>query len=46
MDQDSVWYAPGRNPLAGDHRGVDATLSYFARTTELTEGTFRLGLDR
>jgi uncharacterized protein len=41
MDQDSVWHAPGRNPLAGDHRGVDAILAYFARTMELTAGTFR-----
>jgi ketosteroid isomerase-like protein len=44
MDQDSVWHAPGRNPLAGDHRGVDAILGYFARTMELTGGTFRAEL--
>jgi ketosteroid isomerase-like protein len=44
MNQDSVCHAPGRNPLAGDHRGVDAILSCFARATEFTEGTFRLGL--
>jgi ketosteroid isomerase-like protein len=36
MDQDSVWHAPGRNPLAGDHRGVEAILGYFAKTMELT----------
>jgi ketosteroid isomerase-like protein len=36
-----VWHAPGRNPLAGDHRGVEAILGYFARTMELTGGTFR-----
>jgi ketosteroid isomerase-like protein len=41
MDHDSVWHAPGRNPLAGDHRGVEAILGYFARTMELTGGTFR-----
>jgi uncharacterized protein len=41
MDQDSVWHAPGRNPLAGDHRGVEAILGYFAKTMELTGGTFR-----
>jgi uncharacterized protein len=44
MDPDSVWHAPGRNPLAGDHRGVDAILGYFARTIELTGGTFRTEL--
>jgi uncharacterized protein len=41
IDQDAVWHAPGRNPLAGDHRGVDGILGYFARTMELTGGTFR-----
>jgi uncharacterized protein len=44
MDPDSVWHAPGRNPLAGDHRGVEAILGYFAKTMELTGGTFRTEL--
>jgi uncharacterized protein len=44
MDQGSVWHAPGRNQLAGDHRGVDAILGYFAKTMELTGGTFRTEL--
>jgi uncharacterized protein len=41
---DAVWHAPGRNPLAGDHQGVEAILGYFARTMELTGGTFRAEL--
>ena len=44
IDPGSVWHAPGRNPLAGDHRGVEAILGYFARTMELTGGTFRTEL--
>ena len=44
MEPDSVWHAPGRNPLAGDHRGVEAILGYLARTMELTGGTFRTEL--
>jgi uncharacterized protein len=44
FEQDAVWHAPGRNPLAGDHRGVDAILGYFARTMEVTGGTFRAEL--
>jgi uncharacterized protein len=44
MDPDSVWHAPGRNPLAGDHRGVEAILGYFAKTMELTGGSFRTEL--
>jgi uncharacterized protein len=44
FDQDAVWHAPGRSPLAGDHRDVDAILGFFARTMELTRGTFRVEL--
>ena len=42
MDQDAVWYVPGRNQLSGDHRGVDAILGFFAKTMELSGGTFRM----
>ena len=41
MDQDAVWYVPGRNQLSGDHRGVDAILGFFAKTMELSGGSFR-----
>jgi ketosteroid isomerase-like protein len=41
---DAVWHAPGRSPLSGDHRGVDDILGFFARTLELTAGTFRVEL--
>ena len=41
-DQDAVWHVPGRNQLSGDHRGVDAILGFFAKTMELTGGTFRI----
>ena len=42
FDPDIVWHAPGHSQLAGDHQGVDAVLSYFARTMELTGGNFRV----
>jgi ketosteroid isomerase-like protein len=41
FDQDAVWHVPGRSPLSGDHRGLDAILGFLARTMELTGGTFR-----
>jgi ketosteroid isomerase-like protein len=44
FDPDAVWHAPGRSRLSGDHRGVDDILDYFARTMELTGGTFRVEL--
>jgi ketosteroid isomerase-like protein len=43
-DQDAVWHTSGRSPLAGDYRGVDAILGFFARVAELTGGTFRAEL--
>jgi uncharacterized protein len=42
MDQDAVWYVPGRNQLSGDHRGVDAILGFFGKTMELSGGSFRM----
>ena len=44
FDQDAVWHVPGRSPLSGDHRGMDAILGNFAKTAELTGGTFRIDL--
>jgi ketosteroid isomerase-like protein len=29
-DQDAVWHTPGRGPLAGDYRGIDEILGFFA----------------
>jgi uncharacterized protein len=42
FDPQIVWHFPGRSPLAGDHRGVDAVLGFFGRTMELTAGSFRV----
>jgi uncharacterized protein len=41
FDPDVVWHQPGRSLLAGDHRGIDAVLGFFAKTMELTAGSFR-----
>jgi ketosteroid isomerase-like protein len=37
-----VWHTPGRNHLAGDYRGVDATIGLFMKNFEETKGTFRV----
>ena len=41
---DITWHVPGRNPLAGDKRGIEATLEYFGELMARTDGTFRLEL--
>ena|ERR1051325_989933 len=39
---DIVWHVGGRSPLAGDYKGKDAVFGFFAKTMEMTGGTFRL----
>jgi ketosteroid isomerase-like protein len=41
---DIAWHTSGRNPLAGDHMGKQAVFDLFAKTMEVTGGTFRLEL--
>ena len=42
--EDLLWHEPGRNQLAGDYRGRDAVYGFFAKLTEVTEGSFHLDL--
>jgi len=39
---DIVWHVGGRSPLAGDYEGKDAVFAFFAKTMEMTGGTFRI----
>jgi ketosteroid isomerase-like protein len=41
---DIVWHVPGRSPLAGDYRGAQEVLGFFAQLQERSEGSFRLEL--
>jgi ketosteroid isomerase-like protein len=36
------WHVPGANAIAGDHRGVDAVMAYFARRRDHAARSFRL----
>ncbi len=44
FDQNAAWHVPGRSQLSGDYQGVDAIVGFFARTMELTGGSFRAEL--
>ena len=46
FDESAVWHAPGRNSLAGDHQGREATFAYLGRLGQETAGTFRAVLGR
>jgi uncharacterized protein len=42
LDPDIEWHVPGRNAIAGDYRGIDAVMAYFARRRDHAARTFRL----
>ncbi len=44
FDESASWHTPGRGPLAGDHRGREATFAQFGRYVEETGGTFKATL--
>jgi uncharacterized protein len=42
LDPDVEWHVPGRNAIAGDYRGIDAVMAYFARRRDHAARTFRM----
>jgi ketosteroid isomerase-like protein len=42
LTDDIMWVVPGRNAIAGEYRGIDAVLDYFARRRDLADRTFRM----
>jgi ketosteroid isomerase-like protein len=42
LTEDVVWTVPGHNDIAGEYRGVDAVMDYFARRRDIARGTFRM----
>ncbi len=42
--EDVVWHLPGNNPLTGVHRGRDAVFGIFAKSVELSGGSFKIEL--
>jgi uncharacterized protein len=42
LSDDVVWHVPGHSAIAGDYRGRDDVLRYFARRRTLAEATFRI----
>jgi ketosteroid isomerase-like protein len=41
FDPNIIWHSPGRNPLSGDHKGLDEVLAFFGRLLQETDGTFK-----
>ena len=44
LTEDCVWHVPGRGQLAGDKKGRQATVEYYAQLGTLSEGTVKVDL--
>jgi ketosteroid isomerase-like protein len=42
LTDDIAWTVPGRNAIAGEYRGIEAVMAYFARRRDLASGSFRM----
>jgi YbgC/YbaW family acyl-CoA thioester hydrolase len=42
LADDVAWHVPGSSAIAGDHRGIEAVLGYFARRRDLADRSFRM----
>jgi ketosteroid isomerase-like protein len=42
LADDVAWHVPGRSAIAGDYRGLDEVLRYFATRRRLARETFRI----
>jgi ketosteroid isomerase-like protein len=42
LAEEIEWHVPGANAIAGDYRGRDAVMAYFARRRDLARRTFRM----
>jgi ketosteroid isomerase-like protein len=42
LTDDVEWTVPGRNAIAGEYRGVDDVMGYFARRRDLAARSFRM----
>jgi ketosteroid isomerase-like protein len=46
LADDIVWHVPGRNEIAGDYRGKEQVLAYFARRRDKAKGSLRIEVRR
>lgn len=42
LHPDVEWHVPGRNAIAGDYRGIERVMAYFARRRDHAARTFRM----
>jgi ketosteroid isomerase-like protein len=42
LTEDVEWHVPGRSAIAGDYRGVEEVLAYFAKRRDHASGSFHV----
>ena len=42
LTEDVAWIVPGVNAIAGDYRGIEEVMAYFARRRDLAARSFRM----
>jgi ketosteroid isomerase-like protein len=42
LAHDVAWVVPGTNLIAGEYRGIDEVMAYFARRRDVAAGSFRM----
>jgi ketosteroid isomerase-like protein len=42
LTDDILWVVPGDNAIAGEYRGIEPVLDYFARRRDLADRSFRM----
>lgn len=46
LAEDILWHVPGRGPVSGDYHGHAEVLGFFRHFMELSEGTFRIAVEK
>jgi uncharacterized protein len=44
--EDILWHVPGRGPISGNYHGHAEVLGFFRHFMELSEGTFRIAVEK
>jgi ketosteroid isomerase-like protein len=46
LAEDILWHVPGRGPISGNYHGHTEVLGFFRHFMELSEGTFRISIEK
>jgi hypothetical protein len=44
LTDDVTWHVPGDSPIAGEHRGRERVLAYFAKRRQISDASFQIAV--